>query len=135
MRPQTVRQGLIGLLAAAGLLVGAAGTSQAQVSSSTGTTTTATTATYAKHYYDTVVSQWTHWGPNALNSTHAGNLWVGTNYFYCFTFGATYANNGRQDDVWLLTDDDSGNKNVWVSDVNLDDYGWHHDLKELPQCS
>jgi hypothetical protein len=131
MRPHTARRALIGLLATAGLLVGTAGSAHAQAS---GPTATKASAQYTKYYYDTVVSQWTHWSPDALNSTHAGNLWVGTNYFYCFKFGATYRNNGRQDDVWLLTDDDSGNKNVYVSDVNLDDYGWHHDLKDMTEC-
>jgi hypothetical protein len=133
MRPHTARRALIGLLAAAGLLVGTAGSAHAQASGPTATKAAASTQ-YAKRYFDTVVSQWTHWSPNALNSTHAGNLWVGTNYFYCQIVGATYAHNGRQDDVWLLTDDDSGNKNVYVSDVNLDDAGWKSFGGILPAC-
>ncbi|MEV6844631.1 hypothetical protein [Actinoplanes sp. NPDC051411] len=133
MRPHTARRALIGLLAAAGLLVGTASSAHAQESGPTATKA-ATSAQYAKHYFDTVVSQWTHWSPNALNSTHAGNLWVGTNYFYCQTPGATYAHNGRQDSIWLLTDDDSGNKNVYVSDVNLDDAGWRSFGRILPAC-
>jgi hypothetical protein len=44
--------------------------------------------------------------------THAGNVWDGIDYIYCVRFGATYRNNGRQADVWLLTGDDSGNKNL-----------------------
>ena len=45
-----------------------------------------------------------------------------------------YTGNGHTSSVWLRTDDDTGNRNVWVSDVNLDPYGFTYDVNLLPHC-
>jgi hypothetical protein len=91
-------------------------------------------AAYPKVYLNTVVNQWTHWAPDYYESTHAGWLYAGSNYFYCFVKGVTYADNGHVSSYWLLTDDDSGNRNVYVSDVYLDQWGWANVLNLLDRC-
>ncbi|MGW2685749.1 hypothetical protein ACWC6I_21665 [Streptomyces sp. NPDC001414] len=84
--------------------------------------------------FTTIIDQWTHWSPDAYNSTHAGTLYAGTSYFYCWNYGNTYSNNGRTSDLWLLTDDDTGNRNVYVSSVNLDSWGYYHLQQNLVRC-
>ncbi|MFD0312463.1 hypothetical protein [Streptomyces sp. NPDC127119] len=91
-------------------------------------------AAYPRVYLNTVVNQWTHWTPDYYDSSHAGWLYAGSNYFYCYVRGVSYTDNGRESIYWLLTDDDSGNKNVYVSDVYLDESGWQHVLFQLNYC-
>ncbi|MFE4593298.1 hypothetical protein [Streptomyces laurentii] len=70
-------------------------------------------------------SSWSHWSRDSKDSTHAGILNAGRNYVYCWAEGEVYSGNGHTSGNWLLTDDDSGNTNVWVSGVYLapDSYG------------
>ncbi|MFF1544748.1 hypothetical protein [Streptomyces sp. NPDC058291] len=91
-------------------------------------------ASASTYNFTTVIDQWTHYSPDANTSSHAGTLYAGTSYFYCWTYGAWYSNNGHYDDIWLKTDDDTGHRGVYVSDVNLDQWGWQHDQQYLPQC-
>ncbi|MFJ8802863.1 MULTISPECIES: hypothetical protein [unclassified Streptomyces] len=120
----------------AGLLAGASGAtavpapSEAKIASSH----PASPNDFRKHYFNTVIDQWSHWTPNTRTDTHAGTLRAGTNYFYCWTFAQTYANNGHVSPYWLRTDDDSGNRNVWVSDVNLEEWAFQNDTRILPEC-
>ncbi|MBQ0886262.1 hypothetical protein KBZ94_15205 [Streptomyces sp. RM72] len=78
-----------------------------------------TAASYGKTYLTFDYSSWSHWSPDALDSTHAGTLNKGRNYVYCWTYGATYTDKGRTSRAWFLTDDDSGNRNVYVTKVYL----------------
>jgi hypothetical protein len=128
MRTRSVRAGLTALLVAAGVLAGASG-AQAQEQPQA-------QAAFAKTYLNTIVTQWTHWTPDVANSSHAGTLYAGRNYFYCWTIGQAYAANGRISQIWLKTDDDTGHRNVWVNDVNLDEWGFYHDQDPnvLPRC-
>lgn len=90
---------------------------------------------YGKIYLSYASDTWTHWEPNADASTHAGELYAGVSYFYCWTEGAFYTRwDGRGDNIWLLTDDDTGNSGVWVSDVYLSDHDWEIDTSVLPAC-
>ena len=86
-------------------------------------------------YLTTVVSQWTHWTPDADASTHTGTLFAGCNYFYCWTEGQLYSDNGRDSDTWLRTDDDFGYTDVYVNDVYLDTWGFRNDVRVLPRCN
>ncbi|MER5747337.1 hypothetical protein ABT097_29205 [Streptomyces sp. NPDC002225] len=52
------------------------------------------------------------WTPDSRDSSHAGTLYAGTNYVYCFTNGENYTDKGHTSTIWLQTDDDSGNPNV-----------------------
>ncbi|MFE1924259.1 hypothetical protein ACFW91_17045 [Streptomyces asoensis] len=133
---------LLGGLLAAGLVMGTAGAGHAAPTAS-GTTvaaparpsaTAAKAAAYPKVYLNTVVNQWTHWTPDYYDSTHAGWLYAGSNYFYCLKEGVYYTDNGRRSRYWLLTDDDSGNRNVYVSEVYLDQWGWDNVYSLLDYC-
>lgn len=86
----------------------------------------------AKVYLTTSVTQWTHYQPN-LHS-HAGTLYAGRNYFYCWTGGDWYQNNGHTSGAWLRTDDDTGHTNVYVNMVNLSDADFWRAQDLLPQC-
>ncbi|MGY6026587.1 hypothetical protein [Streptomyces spinosirectus] len=128
---RTLRSGLLAVLAAAGLLAGA---SQAVATQPDSPAKAAPLQSAGLRYYNTVIDQWTHYSPDWQTSSHAGTLYAGSNYFYCFTYSVTYTGNGHTSSVWLLTDDDTGHRNVWVSDVNLDTYGFLNDVRELPHC-
>ncbi|MER5449291.1 hypothetical protein ABT065_27245 [Streptomyces sp. NPDC002764] len=84
--------------------------------------------------FTTVIDQWTHWSPDPYYSTHAGTLYKGTSYFYCWDYGVQYSNNGHTSIIWFKTDDDTGNRNVWVSKVNFDDWGWYNSEDKLRKC-
>lgn len=104
----------------------------------TGTASAAPAApAVSKIYLHTVTDQWTHWTPDAATSSHAGELYAGDNYFYCYDNGELYMNpaNGRWGDIWLRTDDDSGNRNVWVSSSNLTQAEYAQAVSILPNCS
>ncbi|MFI6407411.1 protein kinase [Streptomyces sp. NPDC050548] len=69
------------------------------------------------------------------SGTEVGVLGTGTNYFYC------QANLGRRETYgqwtniwWAKTDDDSGNTNVYVSDVYIKGGGNDEPVPGLPVC-
>ncbi|MFG1664937.1 hypothetical protein [Streptomyces sp. Y7] len=141
MRTRKLGSCFAGMLAT-GLLIGTAGSGQA-AEAATGAkpaasvqtlTGSAKAAAYPKVYLNTVVNQWTHWTPDWYDSTHAGWLYAGSNYFYCIKEGVYYTDNGRKSKYWLLTDDDSGNRNVYVSEVYLDQWGWDNVYSLLDYC-
>ncbi|WP_051831037.1 caspase family protein [Streptomyces violens] len=86
------------------------------------------------HVLRTVVTQWTHFTPDADEASHAGSLNAGRNYFYCKKEGEPYQNNGHSTSLWLRTDDDTGNRNVYVSAVSLDAHSYATFQDELPYC-
>ncbi|MFJ3762159.1 hypothetical protein [Streptomyces sp. NPDC090080] len=131
MPTRTLRNGLLAALAAVGMLTGTAQAASAQSGSGTAS---AAPQSASRVYMTTVVSQWTHWTPDWHDSSHAGTLYAGSNYFLCYTYGLTYSDLGRQSSVWLKTDDDFGNHNVYVSDVYLNDEGFRNDILWLPKC-
>lgn len=137
MRARSLRSGFFALVAATAVIAGgsqavaAESGSQAKAVSSH---VSAPASALARVYLTTVIDQWTHYTPDSKTSSHAGTLFRGTSYFYCYTAGEVYTNNGRTSGWWLLTDDDSGHRNVYVNEVNLDDYGWEHDIDLLPHC-
>lgn len=131
MPSHTLRNGLLAVLAAVGLLTGATQAASAQPGSDTAT---AAPQSASLVYMNTVVSQWSHFTPDWHDSSHAGTLYAGSNYFFCYTYGLTYTGNGHTSSVWLKTDDDFGNHNVWVSDVYLDTEGFRNDILWLDKC-
>ncbi|MGI5413901.1 hypothetical protein ACQEV9_44760 [Streptomyces chartreusis] len=141
MRTRTLGSCFAGLLAT-GLLIGTAGSGQASeaavgvrpAASMQTPAGSAKAAAYPKVYLNTVINQWTHWTPDWYDSTHAGWLYAGSNYFYCIKEGVYYSDNGRKSKYWLLTDDDSGNRNVYVSEVYLDQWGWDNVYSLLDYC-
>ncbi|BAU88230.1 protein serine/threonine kinase [Streptomyces laurentii] len=100
------------LLGAAGLAATATPANAAQ--DTAGSASTAQTVTLRFDY-----TSWSHWTKDASDASHAGTLNAGWNYVYCYSMGGTVTDVGRTSATWFLTDDDSGNKNVWVSKVFL----------------
>ncbi|MGW5655599.1 hypothetical protein [Streptomyces humi] len=131
MPTRTIRSGLLAVLATAGLLAGA---SEAAAYQPEPAAPAAVGQAASLVYLNTVVDQWSHWTPDWHNESHAGTLYAGQSYFFCYTYGLTYSGNGHTSSVWLRTDDDLGNRNVYVSDVNLDPYGFRYDVNLLPHC-
>ncbi|MDH6502452.1 hypothetical protein [Streptomyces sp. SAI-149] len=132
MPTRSLRNGLLAALAAVGLLTGA---TQAASAQSTSGTTAVAPQSASLVYMTTIRTQWTHWTPDWHDESHAGTLYAGTSYFFCYTYGLTYSDLGRQSSVWLKTDDDLGNRNVYVSDVYLNDEGYRNDILWLPKCT
>ncbi|WP_371788555.1 hypothetical protein OG404_21395 [Streptomyces griseoaurantiacus] len=131
MHTHILSSGILAAVLAAAPLAGAAHAAPAH----TGTARTAAGPQSASAVYmNTVVDQWTHWTPDWHDSSHAGTLFAGRNYFFCYKYSLTYSDLGRQSSVWLKTDDDTGHHNVWVSDVYLDETGFRNDILWLPKC-
>ncbi|MFM9368418.1 caspase domain-containing protein [Streptomyces sp. Da 82-17] len=83
----------------------------------------------------TVTDQWTHHTPDAREDTHAGTLIKGSHYFYCKEKGETFQAHGRNTSLWLRTDDDEGNKNVYISATTLDASSYATFRDKLPDCT
>ncbi|WP_405504780.1 protein kinase domain-containing protein [Streptomyces purpurascens] len=69
------------------------------------------------------------------SGTKVGILKAGTNYFYCQQNLGRRETDGRWTNVWWAkTDDDSGNTNVWVSDVYVKGGDNDAPVPGLPVC-
>ncbi|MFF8845546.1 serine/threonine-protein kinase [Streptomyces sp. NPDC015127] len=67
--------------------------------------------------------------------TKVGFLGAGTNYFYCQANLGRRETSGQWTNVWWAkTDDDSGNRNVWVSDVYIEGGDNDAPVPGLPVC-
>ncbi|KOU52608.1 hypothetical protein ADK54_06945 [Streptomyces sp. WM6378] len=121
--------------------MGTAGVSSAAASGSSAKAESASTSkalapAYPMVWLNTVIDQWSHWTPDANESSHAGWLYKGNRYFYCWTWGAQYyaPETNRTSSVWLRTNDSNGNSNIYVTDTYLDAYGYGNDQNLLPYC-
>ena len=85
-------------------------------------------------YFNTLVTQPSYKYQYDYEWNKVGTLYAGSNYFKCWRVGTRMRAFGRSSAIWLRTDDDTGNANVYVPDVNLDDYGFAHDVDLLPEC-
>ncbi|MBD0840563.1 serine/threonine-protein kinase [Streptomyces sp. TRM68416] len=69
------------------------------------------------------------------DGTEVGILYAGTNYFYCQQNLGRRETSGQWTNVWWAkTDDDSGNRNVWVSDVYIKGGDNDGPVPGLPVC-
>ncbi|MEU9134083.1 hypothetical protein AB0D08_39460 [Kitasatospora sp. NPDC048540] len=67
-------------------------------------------------------------------NVRAGTLYAGDNYFYCQARG-TEMSDGQYHNFWYAkTDDDSGNKGVWVNVIYLSGGGNDEPVPGLPYC-
>ncbi|WP_405014594.1 hypothetical protein [Kitasatospora sp. NBC_01539] len=64
----------------------------------------------------------------------AGTLNAGTNYFYCQAVGSEVVDGPYRNHWWAKTDDDSGNKGVWVNVVYLSGGDNDQPVPGLPTC-
>ncbi|MEU1002660.1 serine/threonine-protein kinase [Streptomyces tibetensis] len=78
---------------------------------------------------------WKTAGSYTASGTKAGILNAGTNYFYCQRNLGRRETSGEWTNVWWAkTDDDSGNTNVWVSDVYIKGGDNDAPVPGLPVC-
>jgi len=73
---------------------------------------------------------WTHWSPDANKKTHAGEVNPGRRWFYCWKSGDPLPLGDATSDKWVSTDDDKGNKDVYISVLYLTTHSPGH----LPHC-
>ncbi|MFJ7342910.1 serine/threonine-protein kinase [Streptomyces sp. NPDC101110] len=78
---------------------------------------------------------WKTAGSYTASGARAGILNAGTNYFYCQQNLGRRETSGEWTNVWWAkTDDDSGNSDVWVSDVYIKGGGNDAPVPGLPLC-
>lgn len=119
--------GLAASVAVAGLALATASPGQA----STGRT--ARPLSYSKHWLNTWRNAPSYWYYlSSTDNLRAGTLFAGSNYFYCQVSGREYSYGGYKNHWWALTDDDSGNKRTWVSDVYISSGGNDAPVPGLP---
>ena len=89
-----------------------------------------------KYYFETYATQ-----PSFRDrqmKKQAGYLYPGNNYFYCQQEGIShyFDHNGNRyfNTWWAKTDDDSGNKNVWVSATAFKKGDNWKPIPGLPKC-
>jgi hypothetical protein len=69
------------------------------------------------------------------SGTKVGILNAGTNYFYCQQNLGRRETSGQWTNVWWAkTDDDSGNTNVYISDVYIEGGNNDEPVPGLPVC-
>lgn len=131
----TIRRAAVHAAVVAG--IAGAGLSLAETAFADAATPTAA----SKYYYNT----WTtansyHWVGNGHPHwmKTGGKLFAGRNYFYCqFNWGENqrYTDKwGNTNTWWAKTDDDSGNKKVWVSATVFTVGGQNEPIPGLPRC-
>ncbi|WP_344720322.1 hypothetical protein [Nesterenkonia halobia] len=145
LRTHTARAAF-GIVAAATLALGtgSAASASATTGAPGGVETTSVSTQQAKYYKNVwkVSNSFTDnglWDAPSKSSgiTWWGRLGSGTNYFYCQTKTdvTRQASEGKYvNNWWLLTDDDWGNKHVWVNAVNVSGGGNYERIPGVPLC-
>jgi hypothetical protein len=82
---------------------------------------------YNCNVWKTAPTFWEH-------NVRAGTLNAGTNYFYCQAVGSTMSDGPYFNKWYAKTDDDSGNKGVWVNVIYLSGGGNDQPVPGLPTC-
>jgi transcriptional regulator with XRE-family HTH domain len=77
-----------------------------------------------------ITDNWTHTSPDASPGTHIGWDTAGWHLFYCWTIGAHLVVGHEASDVWVLTDDDAGHRNVYINELYLA----NGSIGSLPLC-
>ena len=67
-------------------------------------------------------------------NVRAGTLNAGVNYFYCQAVGSEMSDGAYHNKWYAKTDDDSGNRGVWVNVIYLSGGGNDEPVPGLPSC-
>lgn len=87
-----------------------------------------------RHYYSTWRDARTYWSQESRYPT-GGWLWTGRHYFFCQVEGEPHADGeGDYSTWWVLTDDDTGNRDVFVSATAFRDSEPWQPVEGLPRC-
>lgn len=87
-----------------------------------------------RHYYTTWRDARSYWSQDTRHPT-SGWLWAGRHYFFCQTEGTAHSDGkGSFSTWWVLTDDDTGNRDVFVSATALRVSEPWKPVEGLPRC-
>ncbi len=87
-----------------------------------------------RHYYSTWRDARTYWSQESRYPT-GGWLWAGRHYFFCQVEGEPHSDGeGAYSTWWALTDDDTGNRDVFVSATAFRDSETWQPIEGLPRC-
>ncbi len=87
-----------------------------------------------RHYYTTWRDARSYWSQDTRYAT-TGWLWAGRHYFFCQTQGTAHSDGeGGLSTWWVLTDDDTGNRDVFVSATALRVSEPWKPVEGLPRC-
>ncbi|CAL9538165.1 hypothetical protein SUDANB121_04199 [Nocardiopsis dassonvillei] len=99
-----------------------------------GDTAAGQSALSVRHYYTTWRDARSYWSQDTRYPT-SGWLWAGRHYFFCQTEGAAHSDGkGALSTWWVLTDDDTGNRDVFVSATALRVAEPWKPIEGLPRC-
>ncbi|WP_431872247.1 hypothetical protein [Nocardiopsis eucommiae] len=87
-----------------------------------------------RHYYTTWRDARTYWSQESRYPT-GGWLWTGRHYFFCQVEGEPHSDGeDAYSTWWALTDDDTGNRDVFVSATAFRDNEPWKPIEGLPHC-
>ena len=87
-----------------------------------------------RHYYSTWRDARTYWSQESRYPT-GGWLWAGRHYFFCQVEGEPHSDGeGGYSTWWALTDDDTGNRDVFVSATAFRSSEPWQPVEGLPRC-
>ncbi|MGW5878488.1 hypothetical protein ACWFMI_18250 [Nocardiopsis terrae] len=86
-----------------------------------------------RHYYSTWRDARTYWSQGSRYPT-SGWLWAGRHYFFCQVEGEPHTDGESYSTWWALTDDDTGNRDVFVSATAFRDHEPWQPVQGLPRC-
>ncbi|WP_306369935.1 hypothetical protein [Nocardiopsis sp. CC223A] len=87
-----------------------------------------------RHYYTTWRDARSYWSQDTRYAT-SGWLWAGRHYFFCQTEGTAHSDGEDAFSTWwVLTDDDTGNRDVFVSATALRVAEPWRPIEGLPYC-
>ncbi|WP_017585230.1 hypothetical protein [Nocardiopsis ganjiahuensis] len=87
-----------------------------------------------RHYYSTWRDARTYWSQESRYPT-GGWLWAGRHYFFCQAEGEPHSDGeGGYSTWWALTDDDTGNRDVFVSATAFGSSEPWQPIEGLPRC-
>ncbi|WP_116244054.1 hypothetical protein [Nocardiopsis sp. FIRDI 009] len=85
-------------------------------------------------YYTTWRDASTYWSADTRYAT-GGWLWPGRHYVFCQAKGQPHTDGQGNDTMWwVLTDDDTGNRDVFVSATAFDAAEPWQPIEGLPRC-
>lgn len=86
-----------------------------------------------RHYYSTWRDARTYWSQESRYPT-GGWLWAGRHFFFCQVEGEPHSDGEGYSTWWALTDDHTGNQDVFVSATAFRVHEPWQPIEGLPRC-
>ncbi|MEU0488203.1 hypothetical protein ABZ249_03165 [Nocardiopsis sp. NPDC006139] len=133
-RAGTLRAAAAAVALALPLTLAAPATAAQDAREPAGTAAAERGALSVRHYYTTWRDARSYWSADTRYAT-SGWLWAGRHYFFCQTEGTAHSDGeGAFSTWWVLTDDDTGNRDVFVSATALRVAEPWKPVEGLPRC-